>query len=101
ATDDTGVLLGTSAAGWSADFAREEFGDLSVGRDALERLAKETGGRIVAPEELESFVRDLPSKKMPITETWSFPLWHTPVLFLFALGCFIGEWGLRRVKGLA
>jgi hypothetical protein len=38
---------------------------------------------------------------MPITETWSYPIWHTPFLFIFALGCLISEWGLRRAKGLA
>jgi hypothetical protein len=27
------------------------------------------------------------------------PLWHTPWLFLLALACFLGEWGLRRQKG--
>ncbi len=101
ARNGEGVLLGQASAGWSTDFARAEFGDLEPNRAALERLAAATGGRVIAPEELESFVRDLPSQRMPVTETWSYPIWHTPVLFLFALGCLVGEWGLRRAKGLA
>jgi hypothetical protein len=35
-----------------------------------------------------------------VTETWTSPLWHQPWMFLFALACFLAEWGLRRVKGL-
>lgn len=101
ASDDEGALIGQSTAGWNTSFAHAEFGDLAPNRAALERLANATGGRIVAPEELDRFARDLPSQRMPVTETWSVPLWHTPVLFLFALGCLIGEWGLRRAKGLA
>ena len=37
----------------------------------------------------------------PVTENWLRPLWHTPTMFLFALCCFIAEWGLRRWKGMA
>ena len=43
----------------------------------------------------------MPSRKAPVTETLTEPLWHTPVMFLFALACFLGEWGLRRRSGLA
>jgi hypothetical protein len=27
-------------------------------------------------------------------------LWHQPLVFGFALLCFIAEWGLRRMRGL-
>jgi hypothetical protein len=33
-------------------------------------------------------------------EAWTFPIWHTPAMFAFALACFVSEWGLRRWKGL-
>jgi hypothetical protein len=36
-----------------------------------------------------------------VTEAHTSPLWHTPLLFLFALACFGAEWTLRRMKGLA
>ena len=36
-----------------------------------------------------------------ITEPWTSPLWHQPFYFLIAIGCLLGEWGLRRVNGLA
>ena len=39
--------------------------------------------------------------KAPITESYQTPLWHQPLVFLFALACFVAEWGLRRRRGLA
>jgi len=35
-----------------------------------------------------------------VMETWSYPLWHKPVVLLFALGCLVAEWGIRRWKGM-
>jgi hypothetical protein len=87
--------------GWSTDLAAEEFRSLLPNRALLESLAQKTGGQVLAPGDLESFVRDLPHRRAPVTETWSRPIWHTPWVFLFALGCFVTEWGLRRWKGLA
>jgi hypothetical protein len=49
---------------------------------------------------LEKFVRHLPERHAPITETWMDPLWQKPVVFLFVLGCFVAEWGIRRWKGM-
>jgi hypothetical protein len=81
--------------------AASEFRDLQPNRALMEQLARQTGGRVLAPEELEAFARELPAKRAPINETWTRPLWHTPWMFLFAVACFVGEWGLRRLKGLA
>jgi hypothetical protein len=49
---------------------------------------------------LAAFVRSLPERKVPMMETWSYPLWHTPWMLAFALACLLTEWGLRRWKGL-
>jgi hypothetical protein len=97
--DDEGMEIGREEAGWASDSAAEEFESLIPNRALLESLAKQTEGELVT--DLESFVQSLPNRKVPITETWSFPLWHTPWVFLLALGCFVAEWGLRRWKGLA
>jgi hypothetical protein len=67
----------------------------------MEAIAKQTGGNVIEAADLPALVKELPSMRMPVVEHWSKPLWHTPVLFLFALGCLIGEWGLRRSRGLA
>lgn len=96
-----GSLVGSIESGWAADPAAEEFRRLSVNRELLERLADETGGEVVAVEELDAFVASLPNRKVPVVERWTYPLWHQSWMFLLTIGCFVGEWGLRRWKGLA
>jgi uncharacterized membrane protein len=99
--NDSGAAAGTAATGWTSDLAAAEFRDLKPNRALMEQLARQTGGRVLTPEELDTFARDLPAQRAPVTESWTRPLWHTPWMFLFALACFVGEWGLRRWKGLA
>ena len=70
-------------------------------RALLETIARQTGGEVIAPARLDSFAANLPNRKAPITESWTMPLWHRSTVFVFALACFIAEWGLRRWKGLA
>jgi hypothetical protein len=98
--NNAGADLGRSEAGWSTDLAAEEFRSLVPNTALLEELAKKTGGQIVAAEDLEKFVRRLPELRAPVMETWSYPAWHTPLMFAFALACLLTEWGLRRWKGM-
>jgi hypothetical protein len=67
----------------------------------LEQLAKQTGGEVISTDGLNQFVSGLPNRKIPVTETWTYPLWHQSSVFLFVFGCLVGEWGLRRWKGMA
>lgn len=99
-TDEKGTELGRAAAGWTTDFASEEFRSLKPNRALLETIAKRTGGEVLTPSALSQFARSLPQRRAPITETWTQPLWHRPAVFLFALACFAAEWGLRRRRGL-
>jgi hypothetical protein len=100
-TNSAGAEVGRAEVGWTADLAAEEFRSLKPNRALLEMIAKKTGGEMIAVDALEQFARSLPNRKVPITESWTFPLWHTPMVFAFALACFLAEWGLRRWKGLA
>ena len=100
-TNAIGGWVGSAEAGWVSDLAEEEFRSLKPNRAALESLARKTGGELITLEKIEKLVEALPRKKAPITESWTAPLWHKPAVFLFALACFISEWGLRRWKGLA
>ncbi len=100
-TNDAGANAGNAKTGWTSDLAGTELRSLAANRALMESLAKKTGGEVLNPDRLRSFVHDLPSKRAPVTEAWTRPLWHTPQVFLFALGCFVAEWGLRRWKGLA
>ncbi len=100
-TDAAGMEVGRTQAGWTADPAADEFRSLKPNRALLEAIARQTGGEVIAPAKLDSFAANLPNRRAPITESWTLPLWHRSAVFLFALACFIAEWGLRRWKGMA
>jgi uncharacterized membrane protein len=98
--NNTGADLGRAEAGWSTDLAAEEFRSLTPNVALLEDLARKTGGEIIAAADLEKFAQRLPQLRAPVMETWSYPAWHTPLMFAFALACLLTEWGLRRWKGM-
>jgi hypothetical protein len=100
-TDAAGVEVGRDEVGWTSNPSAEEFRSLKPNRALLETIAKRTGGEIIAANKLDEFAASLPHRNVPITETWTTPFWHQPAVFLFALLCFVAEWGLRRWKGLA
>lgn len=100
ATQSDGKEIGRASAGWMSDPAAEEFHSLKPNRALLESIAQKTGGKVLTKDELADFVRHLPEKHAPITEPWSEPLWQKPLVYLFVLACFVGEWGIRRWKGL-
>ncbi len=95
-----GAEVGRAQVGWSHDPAAEEFKSLVPNRRLLELLASHTGGRVIPGNELDSFAKALPQHAAPVMESWARPVWHTPFLFAFALACLVGEWGIRRTKGL-
>ena len=63
-------------------------------------LAETTGGEVLTLDALPDFVASLPNRKVPITEPWTFPLWHQWSVLALAICGLAGEWGLRRWKGL-
>jgi hypothetical protein len=99
--NETGASAGAATTGWTTDLAEAEFRDLKPNHALMAELARRTGGQVLSPDGLAAFARRLPTERAPVTETWTRPLWHTPWMLLFALACFVGEWGLRRWKGLA
>lgn len=99
-SDDQSAEIGKAQIGWSADPAADEFREIRPNRPLLDELAKQSGGEVVDRASLESFVAGLPSRQAPITEQWSYPLWHRLSVFLFAVACLVVEWGVRRWRGL-
>lgn len=95
-----GSEVGRREIGWTVEPQTDEFRTLTVNRPLLNRLAQETGGEMISLDQLESFVGSLPNRKIPIVETWTYPLWHQSSVFLLAISCLIGEWGLRRWRGM-
>jgi len=99
-TQPDGTVVGRAETGLTSDPAVDEFRTLKPNRALLEIIARRTGGEMMSMERLPKFVRDLPNRGAPITETASRPLWQQPAVFLFAVACFLTDWGLRRWKGL-
>ncbi|HEX7448059.1 MAG TPA: glutamine amidotransferase [Pirellulales bacterium] len=92
--------VGRREIGWSVEPATEELRTLRPNRELLAQLAETSGGELIDADELDAFVASLPNRKVPVVEAWTYPLWHQWSVFLFAAGCLIGEWGLRRWNGL-
>ncbi|HEX7380047.1 MAG TPA: hypothetical protein VF278_23200 [Pirellulales bacterium] len=92
--------VGERAFGWTLEPAADELRALAPNRDLLDHIARSTGGETLSPAGLDAFVASLPNRKIPVTEAWSWPLWQQWPVFLFAVTCLVGEWGLRRLKGL-
>lgn len=99
-TNATGVQVGQAETGWTVDLAAQEFRSLQPNTGLLEDLARRTGGELISQDELSALARRLPTRTAPVMEAVTKPVWHTPLVFAFALGCFVAEWGLRRWKGL-
>jgi uncharacterized membrane protein len=103
-TDADGLELGDAETGWAVDIEAREFQSIRTNRPLLEKIADLTGGRMVELDALDSFARNLPGMSAPVMDTWIRPLWDLrgimPAVFLFVLICFIGEWALRRWKGM-
>ncbi|HJQ79722.1 MAG TPA: FixH family protein [Lacipirellulaceae bacterium] len=96
-----GSPVGQREAGWVAQPAADEFQNLRPNRARLEEIAAKTGGQLIEVKDLDGLVASLPTRKAPITEPWIRPAWHHPLFYLAIIGCLVGEWGLRRWKGLA
>jgi hypothetical protein len=103
-TDADGLKIGEAEAGWIVDREAYEFQSIKTNRSLLEAIARQTGGRVVELDALDRFARNLPHHDAPITDVWIKPLWDLrgmlPAIFVFILICFIGEWALRRWKGM-
>jgi hypothetical protein len=95
-----GSVVGTATSGWTAQPAAAELATLQTNRDLLARIAQQTGGELIFENDLDQFAADLPTRKVPVTETWVYPIWHRPWVMIAAMLCLCGEWGLRRWKGL-
>ncbi len=103
-SDADALQVGDAQTGWAVDLEAREFRSIATNRPLLEKIARQTGGRMVELAAMEDFARTLPHRQAPITETSITPLWDIkgvlPAVFAFVLMCFLGEWALRRWKGL-
>ena len=78
-----------------------ELYDAQLRRDALERLATETGGRLYDRDSAHAVADDLAFSREGSTLLERRDLWDMPIVFMI-LAVLLGvEWGLRRRWGLA
>lgn len=94
-------VIGTAETGWVNEPLADEYQALSPRTDLLASIAAKTKGKIIQWDELDSLSELFDKRSAPITEAWSYPLWHNGWLFIAALTCFLAEWALRRKRGLA
>ena len=78
-----------------------EFADVRMDAAELRRAAEQTGGRFYTFETAQRVLEDLPpGRQVPIESLPPLPLWNAwPVLAMF-LGLLIGEWILRKRRGM-
>jgi uncharacterized membrane protein len=96
-----GAELGTDVGQLRvAEIDRESFG--AEKRTAvLERVARETGGRLYAPRDAAALAEDLRFSGGAATVVERKELWDMPALFLALLALLCIEWGYRKARGLA
>ena len=96
--DGQGAALGLRETGWVHSPLAEEFRRLRPDRDFLQRIANETGGKLLEVEDVGQLPALLSALDVPVKETLTEPLWHTPWVFLLILGLLATEWTLRRTN---
>ena len=67
----------------------------------LQRIAEETGGRFFTPADAAALPEAISYSGRGVTVVEERELWDMPALFLMLVGLIGGEWGYRRVRGLA
>jgi hypothetical protein len=78
-----------------------EAREAAQNRDLLKRIATETGGGYYTPSEVEKLINDITHKEGAGSIKMSYDLWDMPINFLLVLGLAMGEWFIRKRKGLA
>lgn len=78
-----------------------ELRDAEADRALLESLAKETGGRVVGPDDVASLVRTLPNRSIRTENPIQDRLWNSPAALAAVLALLASEWVLRRAARLA
>ena len=98
---DTEPFVSVKSTGWAFQPQAREMASLDPARETLQKLADETGGRLITLGELDKLPELLRSIDVPVQETLSEPVWHTPWFFALILGLLGAEWLLRRKGGMA
>lgn len=99
-SDETNQPPLTAVAGWASQPNQKEMQSVQINRTFLNDLAEQTGGKVTELQDLDDLVSSLPQSQAPLTEFWSWPIWHSWWVFLTVVGCLTADWTMRRRGGL-
>ena len=97
------ALATRAGDGASLDVVRSdrELRDAEADRALLDTLARETGGRVVGPDAVDSLVASLPNRSIRTENPIRDPIWSSPLALALLVGIFGAEWAMRRIARLA
>lgn len=98
---EEGEYLASDAAFVRVEDPAREYFDAQMHATALRRIAEETGGKFYTPETVSTLPEDISFTDSGTTVIEHRDLWNMPAIFLFLIALVSGEWGYRRLRGLA
>jgi uncharacterized membrane protein len=93
--------LGTSVTHVRASAGDAEYFDATMRAPLLKRIAEDTGGRFFTPANAAQLPEAISYSGRGVTVVEERDLWDMPIIMLLILALAAGEWGFRRVRGLA
>ena len=94
-------LVGSDTAYVFAAAGDDEFFDSAMRAPLLRRIAEETGGQFYTADTAAALPEDIAYTGAGVTIVEELELWDMPALLLLLIALVGGEWGYRRVRGLA
>ena len=94
-------LVGSDTAYVFAAAGDDEFFDSAMRAPLLRRIAEETGGRFYTADTAAALPEDIAYTGAGVTVVEELELWDMPALLMLLIALVGGEWGYRRVRGLA
>lgn len=95
------IPLGEEVAFVRAAPSDDEYFDATMRAPLLQRVAADTGGRFYTRDTIGTLPEDLKYTGRGVTSVEERELWDMPAVLLALLGLTLGEWGYRRLRGLA
>jgi uncharacterized membrane protein len=95
------ALLSPAQTSFVVGPLNREARDAAQNRELLKRIASETGGGYYSPAEVDKLMDDITHKEGAGSIKVSYDLWDMPINFLLVIGLAMGEWFIRKRKGLA
>jgi hypothetical protein len=97
---DGSVLLGSASTAWLVGGADVEMADPRLNVEALRRIVRASGGRLVAPGESAELLPALSAGVSAARASRQQDLWHNGWSFALVISLLATEWVLRRRWGM-